>query len=83
MQFFQLLQRDFIDLQMAMITTTFRVHHPDEVAKPVGLLVLLFVSIVKMVYILSADTTQRATEGTNGVFYLPHIQQVFGNIAFS
>jgi hypothetical protein len=29
------------------------------------------------------DTAQRAVEGTYSILYLPHIQEVFGNVLFS
>ena len=83
MQLLQLLHHDFIDLQMTLFATTLLIHHPNEAAKPVGLLLLLFVGIVETVDILLANTAQRTVEGTDGVLNLPHIKQVFSNVFLS
>ena len=79
-QFLQLLHHDLVDLQMTAQATALLVHHPDQVAIPVGHLLLLFIGIVKPVDILPSDPTQRAVVGPQQIFHLPHIQQVLRNI---
>ena len=77
------LHRHPINLQMTLLTATFLVHHPNQVAIPVDCLFFLFVAIVEAFYPLALDTRQRAVESPDSILDLPHIQQIFGNILFS
>ena len=82
-EFDEHLQRHLIDLQMAFLTTPLLVHHADKVAKPVYLFLFLLLVIVEAFHILSLDAGQRTVEGPYRILYLPHIQQIFGNILLS
>ena len=53
MQFGQLLHGHLVYLQVPFLAASFLVHHPYEVAKPVGLFLLLLVGIVETVDILA------------------------------
>ena len=82
-QFFQLLHHHAVNLQMSAFAQSLAVHHADEVAKPVGLVLFLFVGVLKLVDILLSNACQRTVVGTYDVLHLPHIQQIFGNAFLS
>ena len=79
----ELLQGDLVDLQMSALPFALAVHHGDEVAVPVGHVFLLFVGIVETVDVFLAQTSERAVVCADDVFYLPHVEQVFGNAFFT
>ena len=79
-QFGEVLQHDFVDLQMTFFAQPFAIHHGDEVAKPVCQFLLLFLRVVEPADIFAADTCQTAPVCPYDVLHLPHIEQVFGNI---
>ena len=79
----KLLQGDLVDLQMSALPFALAVHHGDEVAVPVGHVFFLFVGIVETVDVFLAQTGERAVVSADDVFYLPHVEQVFGNAFFT
>ena len=68
---------------MSTLAASLLVHHPDEIAKPVGLFFLLLVGIVKLLDIFPSYSRQLTAEGAYGIFHLPHVQDVFGNVFLS
>ena len=58
---------------MTILTLALLVHHADEVAKPVYLLVLLFRSEIETLDIILLDNRQRAAVSTDDILNLPHI----------
>ena len=83
MQLSELFDHEFVDLQMSAFPASFFVHHAHEVAVPIGHLFFLCVGIGEVSDIFFTDAAQRAVVCADEVFYLPHIQQVFGNAFFS
>jgi len=67
-----------IDLEMTLLHHFFPTHHLYQVLVPLSQLFLLFSRITG--HQILADTFQVASVGTNHIFYLPHINQVFGNV---
>ena len=57
--------------------------YPDEIAKPVGFLLLLLVGVVKLRYIFAPYPRQLAVERPDSVLHLPHVQQIFGDVFLS
>ena len=79
MQVVEVLQHHRVDVQVSFLSFALLVHHTDEIAEPVGLLVLLVVVIVELADVFLSDARQRAAVGADEVFYLPHVEQVLGN----
>ena len=79
----QHLHGNLVNLQVSLLAASLLIHHAYQVAKPVGLFLLLFVVVIKALNILALDALQRAVECSHRVFHLPHIQQILGNVGFS
>ena len=78
MEVANILEQHLVNLQVTVFALTLFIHHPDEIAYPVKLFLLLLFGEVKLVDILPFDDRQRTAVNTDEVFHLPHIQKIFG-----
>mgnify|MGYP006927263127 CR=1 FL=1 len=58
MEIAKVLEKHLVDGEMPLLTLSLLVHHANQIAKPVFLLVFLLIGIVETIYILTADTRQ-------------------------
>ena len=82
-QFAQLLHHQFVDLQMSALAASLLVHHPHQVAQPVGHFLLLLFVVVEAADVFSSKPPQIAVVGPDDVFHLPLVEQVFGDVVLS
>ena len=83
MQIGKLYNDVFIDLQMPFLRYSLGTHHIYKALVPIAQLLSLLVRYAAIkVYNLALDAVYIQSAGTYDVFYLPHIEQIFGNILF-
>lgn len=58
MEIAKVLEQHLVDGEMSLLTLSLLVHHANQIAKPIFLLVFLLIGILETVYILTADTRQ-------------------------
>ena len=69
----------FVYLQVSLFALAFGVHHAHEVAIPVGQLLLVVLVVVELANVFASQASHAAVVSPYDVFYLPHVEQVFGN----
>ena len=78
---FELYEHVLADLQVSVFRHAFFVHHAAEVGIPLlHLLHRLFVFQLKAGEILFSNGVGVRVEGTQDVFHLPHVEQVFSQV---
>ena len=70
------------DLQVATLLYAFLLHHEDEMAVPFFHFFFRFLRGSELCQIVLFEFIRVQVVGTENIFHLPHVKQVFGNVFF-